>query len=115
MNRWQLAEENESAKDTGRSPQTGEKNPDAHSITENRSGGHFNQREWARRMTITEITKEQNVKNSQQTDTPTSGSLVAQAMWASVCVKELMHGGTHRGDWHRASPPEKLALVKFSL
>lgn len=115
MNRWQLAEEDKPAKDTGKSPQTGEKSPGVHSITENRNGGHFNQREWPRRMNITETSKEQRVKNSQQTDTPPSGSLVAQATWVSVCIKELKHGGTHRGDWHRASPPERLALVKFSL
>lgn len=51
-------------------------------------------------MNITETSKEQRVKNSQQTDTPPSGSLVAQATWVSVCVKELKHGGTHNGDWH---------------
>lgn len=63
MNRWQLAEEDEPAKDTGRSPLTREKNPGVHGITENRSGGYFNQREWSTRMNITETSKEQQKRS----------------------------------------------------
>lgn len=39
MNRYQMAEEDDPTKETGRSPQTGERNPREHSITENKGGG----------------------------------------------------------------------------
>lgn len=38
MNRYQMAEEDDPTKETGRSSQTGEKNPGEHSITENKRG-----------------------------------------------------------------------------
>lgn len=86
MNRYQVAEEGEPAKEAGRSPQAGGKNPSGHRITENRGGGHLSQRGWSGRLTTTEASKKQKVKTIQQTDTPTSRPPVTQAMSPSVWV-----------------------------
>lgn len=63
MYRYQIAEEDELAKETGRSPHTKQRNLGEHSITENREGGHFNQREWSEGLNITNTSKKQRVKN----------------------------------------------------